>query len=177
MFVFLICIALGTFVHFSFGMPVHVFFVSSVCHAQMWEFVRENDCTAYCWASGDPHYFTFDRKMFTFNGACKYILVQTKSVSNTGLPQFTITAENVPCGSSGVTCTKALTIVAYGLTFEFSGSQTLTYGDESVTLDLAGSVEIASGIQFYRAGLFVGLYFDFGLKVLSDGGELCHMLS
>lgn len=47
---------------------------------------------------------TFDGLAFTFPGACEYLLVREAS------GQFTVSAQNLPCGASGLTCTKALTV-------------------------------------------------------------------
>lgn len=51
---------------------------------------------------------TFDGLALTFPGACEYLLVREAS------GQFTVSAQNLPCGASGLTCTKALTVRLQG---------------------------------------------------------------
>lgn len=51
---------------------------------------------------------TFDGLTLTFPGACEYLLVREAS------GQFTVSAQSLPCGASGLPCTlpctKALTV-------------------------------------------------------------------
>ncbi|CAM9200199.1 unnamed protein product [Bubo scandiacus] len=75
-----------------------------VCRQQRWHCGQEK-CAGTCVATGDPHYVTFDGRAFSFPGDCEYLLAREA----TGL--FTVTAENVPCGTSGVTCTKSVVVV------------------------------------------------------------------
>lgn len=78
-------------------------FIYSVCKERRWH-CTQSLCAGMCVATGDPHYVTFDGRCFSFLGDCEYMLVQEKE----GL--FSVTAENVPCGSTGVTCTKSVTL-------------------------------------------------------------------
>ncbi|KAM7226088.1 hypothetical protein CapIbe_022233 [Capra ibex] len=69
----------------------------SVCHGT---------CTIY----GNGHYITFDGKYYDFDGYCSYVAVQDYCGQNTSLGSFSIITENVPCGTTGVTCSKAIKI-------------------------------------------------------------------
>ena len=50
----------------------------------------------HCYASGDPHFNTFDRKMIHFMGVCVYTLSQVCPSVNTSLPRFNVEIK-VPC--------------------------------------------------------------------------------
>ena len=74
-----------------------------MCQGRQWHCTGQR-CSGRCQASGAPHYVTFDGLAFTYPGACEYLLVGEAS----GL--FTVSAQNLPCGASGLTCTKALAV-------------------------------------------------------------------
>lgn len=82
----------------------------SVCHAGNWK-CSSNGCESTCSVWGDSHFTTFDRHDFDFQGACDYVL--SKGVANNG-DGFTITIQNVLCGTMGVTCSKSVEISLSG---------------------------------------------------------------
>ena len=52
-----------------------------------------------CFASGDPHYRTFDSEMIHFQGICKYNMVSPKATA-TDLPAFNVYVKNERRGSN-----------------------------------------------------------------------------
>ena len=61
---------------------------------------------AICYASGDPHYSTFDSRRYDFQGICEYVL--TKDCQR---GRFIVTVVNTPCSrGSTVSCTTEVTI-------------------------------------------------------------------
>uniref|UniRef100_A0A8D0GA20 Mucin-5AC n=1 Tax=Sphenodon punctatus TaxID=8508 RepID=A0A8D0GA20_SPHPU len=93
-----------------------------VCKNRMWECSKEK-CLGTCAVYGDGHYVTFDDKRYNFNGDCEYTLIQdhcTMSSSVNGT--FRVITENIPCGTTGTTCSKSIKI--------FMGSYELKLSDE-----------------------------------------------
>ncbi|KAM9860598.1 mucin-5B-like [Aulostomus maculatus] len=80
-----------------------------VCKGRHWQ-CEANECDRTCSVYGDGHYMTFDQKRFTFDGSCEYILVQDFCGSAQRNGTFRVLTENVPCGTTGATCSKAIRV-------------------------------------------------------------------
>ncbi|KAB1276572.1 SCO-spondin [Camelus dromedarius] len=131
-----------------------------VCQGQQWHCTGQR-CDGRCQASGAPHYVTFDGLALTFPGACEYLLVQEAS------GRFTVSAQNLPCGASGLTCTKALTVRLQGTVVHMLRGRAVTVNGVSVT---PPRVYTGPGLSLRRAGLFLLLTTRLGLTLLWDGG-------
>ncbi|XP_059391921.1 mucin-2-like [Carassius carassius] len=66
-------------------------------------------CPGICTIYGSGHYRTFDQRRFGFRGDCSYIAAQDKCGDKTG--NFRVITENMPCGTTGTTCSKAVKIL------------------------------------------------------------------
>ncbi|KAI5606502.1 SCO-spondin, partial [Silurus asotus] len=131
-----------------------------VCKQRRWH-CTQSLCAGTCVATGDPHYITFDGRCFSFLGDCEYMLVQESE----GL--FSVTAENVPCGSTGVTCTKSVTLSIGNTVIHLLRGKAVTVNGMPVTLPKSYS---GSGLVLENIGLFVYLSSRLGITLLWDGG-------
>uniref|UniRef100_A0A1I8Q8K8 Hemocytin n=1 Tax=Stomoxys calcitrans TaxID=35570 RepID=A0A1I8Q8K8_STOCA len=128
-----------------------------VCQAGNWK-CSSNGCESTCSVWGDSHFTTFDHHDFDFQGACDYVL--SKGVANNG-DGFSITIQNVLCGTMGVTCSKSVEISLTG-----SVQDTLILaGDASYLDDPSKSImnkirdtvntKAHGAFHVYKAGVFV----------------------
>ncbi|KAM8881275.1 SCO-spondin isoform 1-T4 [Synchiropus picturatus] len=131
-----------------------------VCKERLWH-CTQLVCAGICVATGDPHYVTFDGRAFSFLGDCQYVLARETS----GL--FSVTAENVPCGSTGVTCTKSVTLSLGNTVIHLLRGKAVTVNGMPVNLPKSYS---GSGLTLEKVGLFVSLSSKFGVTLLWDGG-------
>ncbi|XP_077137729.1 mucin-5AC-like [Ranitomeya variabilis] len=76
-----------------------------VCKNRRWQCTHK-PCLGTCSVYGDGHFISFDNRQFTFSGSCEYILAQDSCGENRGQSSFRVITENVPCGTTGTTCSK-----------------------------------------------------------------------
>eukprot|EP00069_Balaena_mysticetus_P005820 bmy_05002T0 len=79
------------------------------CQKGRWA-CTQSVCHGTCAIYGNSHYITFDGKYYDFDGHCSYVAVQDYCGQNSSLGSFSIITEKVPCGTTGVTCSKAIKI-------------------------------------------------------------------
>ncbi|KAK6627245.1 hypothetical protein RUM44_009722 [Polyplax serrata] len=88
------------------GEKIQVDCNTCICENGLWTCTKK-DCTSTCSVWGDSHFKTFDGKIYDFQGSCEFILV---SGSLSQYDTFVVTLDIVPCGSSGNTCPKMVSL-------------------------------------------------------------------
>ncbi|XP_022362268.1 mucin-2 [Enhydra lutris kenyoni] len=94
---------------YSPGDKIKVDCNTCTCQRGRWA-CTESLCHGSCSIYGSGHYVTFDGKYYDFNGHCSYVAAQDYCGQNSSSGSFSIMTENVPCGTTGATCSKAIKI-------------------------------------------------------------------
>ncbi|XP_015232371.1 PREDICTED: IgGFc-binding protein [Cyprinodon variegatus] len=133
--------------------------------------IRKCQSVSYstCHATGDPHYVTFDKMRFDFQGTCVYQLAALCS-KNPELVPFEVLVQNEHRGSKVVSFTKLVQINVYSTRIIITKTQKglIMINDELVNLP----VDINDGqISVHKSGWYAVLTTDFGLKVTFNWGS------
>ncbi|KAM8812746.1 mucin-5AC [Rhynchonycteris naso] len=141
------------------GQTIRVGCNTCTCKSRMWQCTDE-PCLATCAVYGDGHYLTFDGQRYSFNGDCEYTLVQNHCGGNSSAQDaFRVVTENVPCGTTGTTCSKAIKI--------FLGSYELKLSDGKVEVIEKGvGPEVPYSIR--QVGIYLVVDTESGLVLLWD---------
>ncbi|XP_016077578.1 PREDICTED: mucin-6 [Miniopterus natalensis] len=97
------------------GAKLHTDCKTCTCSRGKWTCQQSAHCSSTCTLYGEGHVVTFDGQRFVFEGNCEYILATDGCGTNDSQPTFKILTENVVCGKSGVTCSRAIRISLGGL--------------------------------------------------------------
>uniref|UniRef100_A0A3P8U5C0 VWFD domain-containing protein n=1 Tax=Amphiprion percula TaxID=161767 RepID=A0A3P8U5C0_AMPPE len=79
------------------------------CKGGKWKCTEEK-CPGTCIIYGSGHYETFDQQTYGFQGHCAYVAVKNNCGNKQVQDKFGVITENVPCGTTGTTCSKTVRI-------------------------------------------------------------------
>ncbi|XP_045063576.1 mucin-2-like [Coregonus clupeaformis] len=128
------------------------------CKSGKWE-CTDKKCPGSCTIYGSGHYKTFDERTYGFQGKCGYVAVQNKCGNRSGHDNFTVITENIPCGTTGTTCSKSVRVQLGRTELKLSKG---TY--EVVNLGVGSQIQY----RVRSAGLYLIVESDIGIAVLWD---------
>ncbi|XP_075043957.1 mucin-2 isoform X1 [Mixophyes fleayi] len=94
---------------FPHGTQVKVDCNTCLCQKGRWTCTHAV-CYGTCTIYGNGHYITFDERFYDFDGNCEFVAVQDYCGPNHSSGNFSIITENIPCGTTGVTCSKSIKV-------------------------------------------------------------------
>ncbi|CAN0348725.1 unnamed protein product [Rangifer tarandus platyrhynchus] len=112
------------------GAELHTNCKSCTCSNGTWSCQQSAHCPSTCSLYGEGHVVTFDGQRFVFEGNCEYILVTDGCNASDSQPTFKILTENVVCGKSGVTCSRAIKILLGGLSIVLADANYTVSGED-----------------------------------------------
>ncbi|XP_039862472.1 alpha-tectorin-like isoform X6 [Simochromis diagramma] len=137
---------------------------SQICQQTSFQFSCQTVQRRTCTISGDPHYYTFDNRVFHFQGTCTYVLSEQ---CNSGLPYYRVEGKNEHRGSTQVSWTRLVKVHVYNDTIELVKGRR---GQAKVNGNFASTpFSLSNGtVQVYVSGFSVVVSTDFGLVVSYD---------
>ncbi|XP_056382867.1 mucin-5AC-like isoform X2 [Hyla sarda] len=151
------CPCIHNGVMYNPGETIQVRCNTCVCEKRKWK-CTNSTCLATCTIYGDGHYITFDGKRYIFTGECQYTLSQDHcSLNDNGT--FRIITENVPCGTTGMTCSKSIKV--------FLGSYEFILVDDHLNVAQRGSGDNVP-YKVRLMGIYLVIETQSGLLLLWD---------
>ncbi|XP_026018809.1 alpha-tectorin-like [Astatotilapia calliptera] len=120
-----------------------------------------------CSASGDPHYITFDRKAYDFQGTCRYVLVTLCNATDE-LNQFSVEAKNEALNGRPLSTVAEVFVNVWGYDVHMSRDRRGLVQVNGVTRNLP-IVLNEGNVSIYATGSRIVASTNFGLSVTYNG--------
>uniref|UniRef100_A0A8C4T5C3 IgGFc-binding protein-like n=1 Tax=Erpetoichthys calabaricus TaxID=27687 RepID=A0A8C4T5C3_ERPCA len=122
--------------------------------------------SATCISAGDPHYQTFDKRRYDFQGTCDYTL-SAVTATDSQLEKFSVQSSNARLGLGKVSETRSVTVEVYGYSLTIVKNQSWKVQMNGILTNLPITVE-GGKITASQVGRSIVVQTDFGLKVSYD---------
>ncbi|XP_062388334.1 IgGFc-binding protein-like isoform X3 [Sardina pilchardus] len=140
---------------------------SQACRPASFQYSCQNIQRRTCTISGDPHYYTFDGKVFHFQGTCTYVLSEA---CGNGLPYYRIEGKNEHRGSTHVSWTRLVRVWVYDEEIELVKDHRYQAMVNGSFVSTPFTLRHGS-IRVYQSGFSVAVSTDFGLLVTYDANH------
>ena len=138
---------------------------SQICRRASFQFSCQTVQRSTCTVSGDPHYYTFDGKVFHFQGTCTYVLSEQ---CGPGLPYYRVEGKNENRGSTRASWTRLVKVFVNNETIELVKGHR---GEAKVSINLTTSVPPLY-IVFFMYSVLLTMT-SLPVSVLTGQWELC----
>ncbi|KAM4623712.1 alpha-tectorin-like [Polymixia lowei] len=137
---------------------------SQICRPAAFQFSCQTVQRRTCTVAGDPHYYTFDGRVFHFQGTCTYVLSEQ---CGGGRPYYRVEGKNEHRGSTRVSWTRLVKVFIYGQEIELvKGHPAEAKVNGSF---VAAPFSLNNGtVRVYQSGFSLAISTNFGLLVTYD---------